>query len=99
MYEATSAFAYESVTVADSAIGLTVTTFDPGDAPCAERALVSVETAQIRYQYDGTDPTSSVGHVAEPGDLIELDGNQNIRNFAAIRTGAVSATLRVTYER
>ncbi|MCD6161324.1 MAG: hypothetical protein J7K40_02800, partial [candidate division Zixibacteria bacterium] len=45
-------FDYESVDVEDSAVGLTSGTYDD-----AIRAEMTLETAQIRYRVDGTDPT------------------------------------------
>lgn len=64
----------------------------------AERALITVETDQIRWTYDGTAPTSTVGHLAEAGDAIELLGYENIVKFRAIRV-TNNATIRVTYDR
>ena len=83
---------YESVTVADSAIGLTSGTY--GDATKAEMTL---ETAQIRVRKDGTDPTSSEGHPVEIGDKINLYSAADIAAFKAIRTGSTSGVLKVTY--
>jgi len=85
-------FAYESVTVADSAIGLTAGTY--GDATYAE---ITLETAQIRIRDDGTDPTSSEGHLVEISDVIVLRSAAQIANFNAIRTGSVSGVLKATY--
>ena len=89
---ASNASAYESVTVADSAIGLTSGTY--GDATKAEMTL---ETAQIRVRKDGSDPTSSEGHVVEIGDVIVLNSAADLATFKAIRTGAVSGVLKITY--
>lgn len=94
-------FAFETVTVDNTAggVALTAATFAPTNAIPADHAFITVETAQIRFNYDSTAPTSTAGHVAEPGDVIKLDSNQSIKRFRAIRTGGVSATIRVTYER
>lgn len=86
--------AFESLTVAGSSVGLTAGTF-------ANRslALLTVETAQIRFRFDGatTAPTASVGHILEPGDTLELDSEFQLDNIRFIRTGGTSATLRCTY--
>ena len=87
------AIGHESVTVAGTAIGITSTPQD-GVAPFA--AVLTVEGAQISFTVDGTTPTSTVGHQANPGDVIELAGRAEVQNFQAIRTGGVSATLKVT---
>lgn len=93
-FEKPAGFAYESLTVADSAIGFTAAT-----ATNAIRALVTAETAEMRFRYDGTDPTASEGHVIRAYETIALEGPQNISQFRAIRTGGVSGTLKTTFER
>ena len=84
--------AFESVTVDDTADILTAATYGT-----SKRALLTVETAQIRFRLDGTAPTSSVGHIANAGDQIVLASNGDIANFKAIRTTSTSATLRCSY--
>lgn len=93
------AFAGEAITVADSAIGPTSATRAPSGQAPAERAVVTVETASLRYRYDGTAPTSSVGHLALPGEVIVVEGVDNVEDLLMIRTGATSAAVHVTYER
>lgn len=98
-------YAYESVTVTDSATALTATTYkeskevktnsDRG----AARAIITVETAQLRYRYDGSDPTSAEGHILNINDVLVLVGTDAISQFRGIRTGGTSAVLKVTYER
>nr|QNO41555.1 hypothetical protein MPGNBCFJ_00019 [Methanosarcinales archaeon ANME-2c ERB4]QNO42069.1 hypothetical protein NIICAKKE_00019 [Methanosarcinales archaeon ANME-2c ERB4]QNO42284.1 hypothetical protein OEDCDHIP_00001 [Methanosarcinales archaeon ANME-2c ERB4]QNO42439.1 hypothetical protein ADMFNEEM_00005 [Methanosarcinales archaeon ANME-2c ERB4]QNO42689.1 hypothetical protein GKPKHNMI_00011 [Methanosarcinales archaeon ANME-2c ERB4] len=85
-------FDYESITVADSAIGGTAATYLE-----ATRAEMTLETAQIRFRVDGTNPTSSEGHLVEVSDVIILNSAAQIANFKAIRTGATSGVLKVTY--
>ena len=83
---------YESVTVANSAIGLTAGTYGAN-----VYALITCETAQIRFRIDGTNPTASEGHVLNPGDILRLNSNADIAAFKAIRTGSVSGVIKVTY--
>ncbi|MBC2746199.1 MAG: hypothetical protein HF975_04185 [ANME-2 cluster archaeon] len=83
---------YESITVTDSAIGLTPAEY--GDATIAQMTL---ETGQIRVRKDGTNPTSSEGHPVQIGDQINLYNAADIAAFKAIRTGSVSGVLKVTY--
>lgn len=63
----------------------------------AEQAIIIVEGAQIRWRDDGTDPTSSVGSIANVGAVISLNNRNRLENFRAIRTGSTSATLNVSY--
>jgi hypothetical protein len=85
-------FAYESITVAAIAIGGTPATYDD-----AVRVEITLETAQIRYRVDGTNPTASEGHLVEVGDIITLKSASQIANFMAIRTGGMSGVLKITY--
>lgn len=89
---ANDAAAYESVTVADSAIGLTPSTYG-----AATKAEMTLETAQIRIRKDGTNPTSLEGHLVYVGDTITLNSAADLATFKAIRTGSTSGVLKVTY--
>ena len=63
------------------------------------RATLTLETAQIRYRYDGVlDPTATEGHVMDAGDAFTLEGVDNIRNFRMLRTGSTSGVLSRTLE-
>jgi hypothetical protein len=61
-------------------------------------AIITVEVAELRFTVDGTSPTSTVGHVASAPDVIELESNEEIAAFRAIRTGATSAKIYATYK-
>ena len=88
------AFAKESITVTNAAaIGFTRDTLDS-----ALEVLLTVEDNPIRVWYDGSTPTTSVGHLLSAGDSMVLTGGIAALNFLAIATGA-NATLRVTYSR
>lgn len=84
---------HESVSVSSTAVGITTTVSD-GVKPAA--ALISVEGASIRFCVDGTTATASVGHTADPGDVIELTDRGEVTNFSAIRKDSTDATLKVT---
>ena len=88
------ASAFEQITI-DSTVGgkaLTSTTYTT-----ARKALITVETAQIRFTVNGTAPTTTVGHIGDIGDTIELESNADIVAFRAIRTGGTSGLISVTY--
>lgn len=86
------AFAFETVTVAAVAIGLTSGTYLD-----AIRAMLTIEDEQIRMRFDGTSPTAAIGHIGNADDVIYLEGTEQLGNFKAIRTGAASGVLRATY--
>lgn len=83
---------YESITVTNTAIG-----FTPAKILPSLTAYCSLETAQIRFRMDGTNPTSSEGHLMNPGDTIVIDGYSSIQKFMAIRTGSTSGVLKCSY--
>jgi len=92
-------YAFETITVAGTAIGFTAATASPAAQNDAQkRAFVTLSGGSIRYRYDGSDPTATVGHRLMHGDSIAVEGGVNIANFKAIREGDVSGTLSVTYE-
>ncbi len=97
--EQRDAVAYEAITIDGTAggVALTSTMIQPTAGIHRLSALISIETAQIRYRYDGGAPTATEGHVAEAGDILVVNGVNNLKNFRAIRTTGVSATARVTY--
>lgn len=90
-------FDFETVTVADSAIGLTASKLSVSPKP--KQAFLTLESGQIRYRIDGTDPTSSVGHIMLPMQSLLLEGYNQLKNFKSIRTGATSGTLSVSFLR
>lgn len=87
------AIRHESVSVSTTAVGITTT---PADGVLPEAAVLTLEDAAIRYCVDGTTATASVGHAAEPGDVIVLAGRGELAQFSAIRRDGVDATLKVT---
>jgi hypothetical protein len=82
--------------VASAAVGLTVSKFN-AYAGYEVKALLTLETAEIRWWIDGTDPTATEGHPLEAGQNLTLEGYKNLSQFRAIRTGATSGVLKVTY--
>lgn len=93
--------ARERITVTNTAVGFTAATYKPtsGDFKGipAQIAKCHVETADIRYRKDGTDPTAAVGRIVYETGEFSIQGSQNIKKFSAIRTGSTSATLDVEY--
>lgn len=86
--------AFETVTV-DATVGgvaLTSTTYGTN-----RYAVITVDTADIRFTLDGTPPTSTVGSLMGPDDELRLDSNEDIAGFRAIRAGSVSATIQCHY--
>ncbi|MGH8360889.1 MAG: hypothetical protein ACRESF_25665 [Pseudomonas sp.] len=90
--------AFEQITVATAAIGLTPAKFANLGPNC--RAVMRLETAEIRYSYDESAPaiSTTVGTPLEVLDTLTITTKQNLMQFQAIRTTGVSGKLNVTYE-
>lgn len=88
------AFRFDTVVVDNTATSLTTASGDLHGF----RAVITCEDAQVRFRYDGGDPSATVGHLLNIGDQLILEGRSNIINFKAIRTGGVNGTLLVTLE-
>lgn len=93
---------YEGISVATTAVGFTAGSIKPTTGTYigmeAKGAVISVETGNIRFRVDGTDPTAAEGHAVAADDALVLLGAQAIKNFRAIcKTGSASAVLKVTY--
>lgn len=91
---------FEQVTVGAAAVGLTASQIKPAsgifNGKHAFSVTISVETDQVRFRVDGTDPTSTVGDLLNSGDRLTINGTKNIQNFKAIRV-TTNAQLNVTY--
>jgi len=90
-------YAYESLTVADTAIILTAAVYAQTDY--AIKAFITLEDAQIRWRIDDVNPTASEGHLFEAGQNLMLESSDAVKQFRAIRTGASNGIIKVTYLR
>jgi hypothetical protein len=81
---------FETLTIAGTAVGLNATLARGGHCHFGP-----LETGQVRWRDDGTDPTATVGKLLEIGDSFEYSGELTKIKF--IRTGGTSGALPVTY--
>lgn len=93
------AAAQERITVDATGGGVSLTLSNVISTPRSRAALITVETATIRWLSDGTAPTATTGNLSYAGDVIRLENPNELWNFRAIRTGSTSATIQVTYYR
>lgn len=82
--------------------GAAVALAGPAGSPIAALqytlAWIEVETAPIRLWVDGGVPTTTAGHLYNPGQA-DLLGRNELRLLQAIATTGTAAILRVTYYR
>lgn len=97
IFAATYAYAVQSevITVADTAVGFTAANIT--SAGNVTKAVCTLETAQIRFYSTGATPTAAIGHLLNVGETVTVTGTWPVKNFKAIRTGAVSGTLTCSY--
>ena len=82
---------YEAITVSNVAIGFTA-----GNITGKKGVYLSVEADEVRYRYDGTDPTATEGHLLYVGDRLQLMHPTVLSKFRMIRV-TTDATVRCTY--
>ncbi len=83
---------FETLTISSTAVAITAGNIDQHH----DDALITVETAAVRFRIDGTAPTATVGHILEVGAVLELRGMGEIGKFQAIRRDGSDATLQVS---
>ena len=92
------AFGYEALAVLDDAVCVLTSSEYVATAPARQcRALITVETHQLRYTLEGTAPSSTVGHLIEIGDVLVIEGAANIALFKCISTTTDHGAIKVTY--
>ena len=84
----------EVMTIADTAVGFTASTLADSSGLQVRVCRGRLETAQIRFYYNGTTPTALDGTMLEVGDWLVIPRHENLKQFKAIRTGAVSGVIR-----
>lgn len=91
---------YEAITVDNTEGGKSLTLakyYSSTTGIVSNLAVITVESASIRYTDDGTTVTSSVGTPVLPYGEIVIGSFSAIQNFRAIRTGDTSASIKVRY--
>lgn len=87
-----------SGTVAGTAVTLSTFGLSAGQLSVARIITITPLTAGLMVTWDGTTPTSSVGHLLPAGGTYTIEGKDNINAFKMIREASVSATVTVTVE-
>ena len=94
---AKSVIAYVTLTVSTTAVGLSSASTPITHA--ATGAIITLETAQIRWRADGTAPTSTTGHIMDISDILDFsEGNWRdiLNRIQFIRTGSTDGALKIT---
>lgn len=84
--------AFERILVGKTPVGFTATI--RGDR---HFALVTVETAAVRFRFDGTGPTADLGHALAVDDSLELDRADQCSRVMFIGKDGTPAILQCSY--
>ncbi len=83
---------FQQVTVSDTPIQL------PGISDNgrneAQYASITVEGDPVRVRLDGTDPSSTIGHLMYH---LFLDDRKDIKEFRAVRSGTSDSVMSISY--
>lgn len=83
--------AFEQLEVTLSAGSLTSGSYLDSGA-IATKAVIYVDSDVARIRYDGTAPTTSIGHAIQSGEELTIEGGGNI---AALQVIAVNSTAQI----
>lgn len=86
---------YESITVTDTAVAISTATIAPAGPGYIDACEGRLETAQIRYRWDGTAPTAAEGTLLEVGDVLPIETYDDALRIRFIRTGSTSGVLKI----
>ena len=87
-----SPLGFQKLTVSSSAVGPT----KPTVTPTVRAITVTVETNSIRYRIDGSDPTTTDGHLLYDGDVLDITNVNSVNSLKMIAAGS-DATVQITF--
>ncbi len=95
MVEGNAGYKSDNLAVSNAAVGFTIPV-----GTKAARAYCTIETAAVRWKYDGGTPIAGVGggHLSNDGDEFSVEGLDNVKNFRVIRDTSTDANLFYTLE-
>lgn len=98
-FRPTIGFAFEQLTVTNSVQVLTPSKYkDSTTSGGASAAFVTNDGDALRYTYDGTTPSGTVGHKLQDGGVLVLNGQNQMSAFKCFRV-TTDTTITITYER
>lgn len=90
---------FERFDVADTAVGLTLTTLDPAGAPPITWCEGRIETAQIRVaDRRAVAVSATTGRVLEVGDVLTFESHDAAVNARFMKTGSTTGVVQMACE-
>ena len=90
-------YAFEQITVSNTALPFTVAKYALANTVPAEVAQINCETNDVRYTVDGTTPTASVGILLKVGFSATINGSEDVKAFRVIRATGADGAISVNY--
>ena len=81
-------FEHQTLTVTETAVGLTVT-------KGTSYACISIETAAVRIRLDGTDASGTVGFLVTNGQELTLFGEDALNDISFFADTSTDAVLNI----
>jgi hypothetical protein len=97
-FRPTIGYAYEQLTVTTAVQVLTPSKYAEVKGGATD-AFLTLNGGNVRYTYDGTTPSGTVGHVLLDGGILVLKGQNQMSNFKCYQTGSAGSEISVSYER
>lgn len=98
-FRPTIGYNFEQLTVTNSVQVLTPSKYkDTSTIGGASAAFITNDGNTIRYTYDGTTPSATVGHKLADGGILVLNGQNQMSAFKCFRVSSDSE-ISVTFER
>ena len=92
--------AYQAATtqvITSNSTAATLTNIESAAYFKASGAVITVEDANIRIGLGGRIPAATTGHKIDVGDVVNLQGWDELKYFQHMRAGTTNAKLQVTY--
>jgi hypothetical protein len=83
-----------SLTVSTTAVTIPNAALNPAGQLQINHCSLTLETAQVRYRWDGTAPTAAVGQLLAVGGSIMIESHEDASRIQFIRQGGSDGTIQ-----
>ena len=87
---------FQRLEITDTPVGLATATLDPVGLGQIQACEGRLETAQVRYRFDGGTVSAATGILFEVGDVLPLSGHATASALRFAKTGSTSGMFQVT---
>lgn len=92
--QAYCAFDYEDISISANSSA----TLNAGKADASREVMITCEGVDVRYRFDGGNPSANSGHLLKVDAVLRISGVANVKKLKFFNPSSITtATLRVTY--